>query len=179
MCIRDSTNAAPVPSQMQAVANTLNTYWNYETTACGNGISTPVTLLSGGATYLYSDNNTDGNFIRLNNAPPSFAYFAGWNAAPITDGTAVFAIHHPAGDAKKVSSGQVMSKDADNIESAWLNGTTEGGSSGSGLFTAGPRGYVIRGGLYGGFAACSNSGSTSNTQNRDYYSRLDLSLIHI
>jgi len=173
-CFSSNTNLPPVPSQMQTVANTLNTYWNYETTACGNGTSTPVTLLSGGATYLYSDNNTDGNFIRLNNAPPAFAYFAGWNAAPITDGTAVFAIHHPAGDAKKVSSGQVMSKDAGNIEVAWLNGTTEGGSSGSGLFTAGSNGYAIRGGLYGGFAACSNSGSTANTQNRDYYSRLDV-----
>lgn len=173
-CFSNNTNAAPVPSQMQAVANTLNTYWNYETTACGNHTSTQVTLLSGGATYLYSDNNTDGNFIRLNNAPPSFAYFAGWNAAPITNNTPVFAIHHPAGDSKKVSSGQVMSKDADNIEIAWLNGTTEGGSSGSGLFTSGPRGYVVRGGLYGGFADCSNSGSTTNSQNRDYYSRLDV-----
>jgi len=173
-CFSNNTNAAPVPSQMQAVANTLNTYWNYETTACGNLTSTQVTQLSGGATYLYSDNNTDGNFIRLNNPPPAFAYFAGWNAAPIADGTPVFAIHHPAGDAKKVSSGQVMSKDADNIAVAWLNGTTEGGSSGSGLFTTGPRGYVVRGGLYGGFAACSNSGSTTNSQNRDYYSRLDV-----
>lgn len=173
-CFSSNTNVPPVPSQMQTVANTLNTYWNYETTGCGNFTSTPVTQLTGGATYLFSDNNTDGMFIRLNNAPPATAYFAGWNAATITDGTAVFAIHHPHGDSKKVSSGQVISKDADNIEIAWLNGTTEGGSSGSGLFTTGPNGFVVRGGLYGGFADCSNSGSTSNTQNRDYYSRLDV-----
>lgn len=173
-CFSSNTNVPPVPSQMQTVANTLNTYWNYETTACGNFTSTQVTQLAGGATYLFSDHNTDGMFIRLNNAPPATAYFAGWNAATITDGTAVFAIHHPHGDSKKVSSGQVMSKDADNIEIAWLNGTTEGGSSGSGLFTTGPNGFVVRGGLYGGFADCSNSGSTSNTQNRDYYSRLDV-----
>ena len=56
----------------------------------------------------------------------------------------------------------------------WLTGTTEGGSSGSGLFTLGPRGYVLRGGLYGGSAACGNSGSLANSQNRDYYSRLDV-----
>ena len=173
-CFSSNTNVPPVPSQMQTVANTLNTYWNYETTGCGNFTSTPVTQLTGGATYLFSDHNTDGMFIRLNNAPPATAYFAGWNAAPIADATAVFAIHHPHGDSKKVSSGQVISKDADNIEIAWLNGTTEGGSSGSGLFTTGPNGYVVRGGLYGGFADCSNSGSTSNTQNRDYYSRLDV-----
>ncbi|MGN6151141.1 MAG: trypsin-like serine peptidase [Lysobacteraceae bacterium] len=173
-CFSSNTSAAPVPSQMQTVANTLNTYWNYETTACGNFTSTAVTQLSGGATYLYSDNNTDGMLIRLNNAPPASAYFAGWNAATIADGTPVFAIHHPRGDSKKVSSGQVMSKDADNIEIAWLNGTTEGGSSGSGLFTSGPNGFVVRGGLYGGYAACSNSGTTTNTQNRDYYSRLDV-----
>ena len=34
--------------------------------------------------------------------------------------------------------------------------------------------YRLRGGLYGGWATCANSGNLSNTQNRDFYSRLDL-----
>jgi len=57
----------------------------------------------------------------------------------------------------------------------WLSGTTEGGSSGSGLFVRGGDGrYRLHGGLYGGYAACSNSGNLAATQNRDWYSRLDL-----
>jgi hypothetical protein len=112
--------------------------------------------------------------LRLNNSAPSFAYFAGWNAAPIANGSSVMAIHHPRGDSKKVSAGQSIATDASQTTVGWLNGTTEGGSSGSGLFTLGPRGYVLRGGLFGGNAACGNSGSLSNTQNRDFYSRLDV-----
>lgn len=173
-CFSTNTNLPPVASQMQTVANTLNTIWNYETTGCGNLTSTTTTQLSGGAAYLYSSNVTDGMLLRLNNAAPSFAYFAGWNAAPIADGSSVMAIHHPRGDSKKVSAGQTITTDASQTTAAWLNGTTEGGSSGSGLFTLGPRGYVLRGGLFGGFADCSNSGTLGNTQNRDFYSRLDV-----
>ena len=173
-CFSSNTNLAPVPSQMQTVANTLNTFWNYEATACGNLTSSITTQVSGGATYLYSSHLTDGMLVRLNNAPPANAYFAGWNAAPVADASSVLAIHHPRGDSKKVSGGQTITKDGENITVGWLTGTTEGGSSGSGLFTLGSRGYVLRGGLFGGNAACSNSGSLGNTQNRDYYSRLDV-----
>jgi lysyl endopeptidase len=178
-CFSTNTNVAPVPSQMQTVANTLNTFWNYETTGCGNLTQTPTTQLSGGAAYLYSNNLTDGMLLRLNNAPPSFAYFAGWNSAPLANGSAVMAIHHPAGDSKKVSTGQYISRDGNNNEVGWLNGTTEGGSSGSGLFTLGKRGYVLRGGLYGGNASCANTGSISNPNNRDYYSRLDVDIANL
>ncbi len=173
-CFSSNTSVPPVPTQMQTVANTLNTIWNYDATACGNLTSAASTQISGGATYLYSNHLTDGMLVRLNNAPPASAYFAGWNAAPVADASSVLAIHHPRGDSKKVSGGQTITKDGESITVGWLTGTTEGGSSGSGLFTLGPRGYVLRGGLFGGSAACSNSGSLSNSQNRDYYSRLDV-----
>ncbi len=173
-CFSSNTNVAPVASQMQSVANTLNTIWNYETTACGNVSSTITTQVSGGAAYLYSSQLTDGMLLRLNNAPPANAYFAGWNAAPIGNGVNLLAIHHPRGDSKKVSGGQTIESDGVNITVGWTTGTTEGGSSGSGIFTLGPRGYVLRGGLYGGSASCANTGSLGNTQNRDYYSRLDV-----
>ena len=178
-CFSSNTNVPPVASQMQTVANTLNTIWNYEASACGNVTSTPATQLGGGAAYLYSSHITDGMLLRLNNSAPAFAYFAGWNAAPIANGSAVMAIHHPSGDSKKVSAGQSIATDASQTTVGWTNGTTEGGSSGSGLFTLGPRGYVLRGGLYGGSAACGNSGSLGNAQNRDYYSRLDVDFASI
>jgi lysyl endopeptidase len=48
----------------------------------------------------------------------------------------------------------------------WSTGVTEGGSSGSGLFTRSSNGtYQLRGGLYGGLSFCSNP--TANV----YYSR--------
>ncbi len=173
-CFSSDSDVAPVSSQMQAVANTLNTVWNYEATACDNFTSSVIAQVSGGATYLYSDHLTDGMLLRLNNAAPANAYFAGWNAAPLANGSSVLAIHHPRGDSKKVSGGQTIESDSTNITVGWLTGTTEGGSSGSGLFTLGSRGYVLRGGLFGGDAACSNSGSLGNSQNRDHYSRLDV-----
>ena len=55
----------------------------------------------------------------------------------------------------------------------WLQGTTEGGSSGSGLFTLDGGQYYLRGGLHGGYASCANTGTT-NSNNIDWYSRFDV-----
>ena len=171
----------------QTVASTLNTFWKYEATGCASGVAAARVQLTGGATYLYSDpdtgttttNGTDGLLLRLNNAPPAGSEFAGWDSAPLAASSNIIGIHHPSGDVKKVSSGKQMSVDGYQNAVAWLSGTTEGGSSGSGLFTADASGYHLRGGLYGGSAACANSGSTANTQNRDYYSRFDVVFPHI
>lgn len=173
-CFSNNTSIAPNPTQMQTVANTLNTIWNYEATTCDGNVSAATTQLSGGATYLYSSHQTDGMLIRLNDPAPAGAFFAGWNADPLSTGTAVTAIHHPSGDARMVSTGQKMAQDSVNHEVGWLIGTTEGGSSGSGLFTIAVGGaYELRGGLFGGFASCANDGDLGNPNNRDFYSRLD------
>ena len=171
----------------QTVASTLNTFWKYEATTCGSGVAAANIQLAGGATYLYSDpdtgtttiNGTDGLLLRLNNTPPAGAEFAGWDSAPLASSSNIIGIHHPAGDVKKVSSGQQVSADAYLNVVAWISGATEGGSSGSGLFTADASGYHFRGGLYGGDATCSNSGSTATPLNRDYYSRFDVVFPHI
>lgn len=169
-----SGTGAPVAKDMQDVANTLNTFWNYEATGCSSGVSAQRTQLSGGATYLYSDNVTDAMLLRLNDAAPAGAFFAGWTAAPISSASGVLAIHHPRGDAKKVSSGEHVSTSTSRHRVGWRSGTTEGGSSGSALFTLGSAGYELRGGLWGGSASCANTGSISNTANRDEYSRFDV-----
>lgn len=173
-CFTNVENGPPVASQMQSVANTLQTYWNYETTGCANLTQTPLTVLTGGATYLYSSHTTDGMLLRLNDAAPAGAYFAGWNARPLNASDAITAIHHPRGDSKKVSTGQTRSTTSDTTLVGWLSGTTEGGSSGSGLFSIGTKGYVLRGGLWNGDASCSNTGSMANALNVDEYSRFDI-----
>ena len=164
----------------QGVASTLNTFWRYEATSCNSTVSQPVTQLTGGATYLYSSSETDALLLRLADPAPAGAEFSGWDAAALPASSAILGIHHPAGDAKKVSSGQQLpSSDQTHNAVAWLSGSTQGGSSGSGLFTLHADGYRLRGGLHGGDATCANSGSTSNTQNRDWYSRFDVAYPHI
>ena len=180
-CFSTNTSVAPVVSQMQTVANTLNTFWNYEASTCNGNFSTPQTQLSGGADYLYSSNQTDGMLLRLKNPAPAVAYFLGWDARPLavsaSDERNIYAIHHPAGDARMVSQGAKISQDGVQHEVGWTSGTTEGGSSGSGIFTVDSRGYYqLRGGLFGGFASCANTGNLGNGGNRDYYSRLDIDI---
>ncbi|TDK25983.1 serine protease [Luteimonas aestuarii] len=172
-CFAGGSGGVPAQNR-QNVANTLTTHWNYEATSCGSGVSTTRTQVTGGADVLFNDANSDAMLLRLRNAAPTDATFSGWDSAPLGSGQAVFAIHHPSGDAKKVSSGQKTGQDAVSHRVGWISGTTEGGSSGSGLFTSGPGGFLLRGGLYGGNASCANTGSVSNANNFDWYSRLDV-----
>ncbi len=169
----------------QTLANTMNFYWNYETTTCGTS-STTATLPSpqiGGATYLYSENGntgTDISLVRLNSAPPSGTFFAGWDSSALANGTTIYGIHHPEGFPKKVSQGIKENQDAGQHQVGWSSGSTLGGSSGSGLFTiGGDGGWYLRGGLYGGNASCANSGNPATTGNDDFYSRLDVSFPQI
>jgi hypothetical protein len=53
-------------------------------------------------------------------------------------------------------------------EVLWSSGTTEGGSSGAGLFTFDGSQYLLRGGLWGGTALCTNPNGTDN------FSRFDI-----
>ncbi|HRO26102.1 MAG TPA: hypothetical protein PLD19_01535 [Luteimonas sp.] len=186
--LNDMDNASQIPwfhtanhcIPSQTIASTLNTYWKYEATACSSGILGNYTLLSGGADHLYSSAATDGALLRLRDDAPAGAHFAGWDAGALPASTAVTAIHHPSGDVKKVSFGQHRPNRSDSVNHGvgWLEGTTEGGSSGSGLFTLSGGGYYLRGGLYGGEASCANTGSLATVSNVDWYSRFDVDFPH-
>ncbi len=164
----------------QTEASTLNTVWGYERTTCNSGFAPTNNIVAGGAELLYKDTNRDALLLKLRNSPPSGAFFVGWDANSLTQGAALTAIHHPRGDAKKVSKGQFMGFTAlsefggqQYTTAAWTSGTTEGGSSGSAIYTFADNEYFLRGGLFGGDAACSNSGNLNTTGNRDFYSRFD------
>jgi hypothetical protein len=114
----------------------------------------------------------------LSDRAPEGAWFSGWDASPLGAGTPLVALHHPAGDLKKLSLGQSMGITTATggityATAAWTSGSTEGGSSGSGLFTLSNGEYLLRGGLRGGSASCASSGRVEDPSNRDYYSRLD------
>ncbi len=168
----------------QAEASTLRTFWQYESPSCNTVSAGPNTQLGGGAQLLYSQASTDAALLRLNAALPAGSAFAGWNSGTLQQNTPVVAIHHPSGDNKKYSrglhsgntanvniGGQVVTSAA---RASWSEGTTEGGSSGSGLFTWDNTSYYLRGGLFGGSASCANTGQSEAAGNRDFYSRFDL-----
>ena len=163
----------------QTEASTLTTFWFYESTSCGSGaLSSSSTQVAGGATLLYNDPARDSLLLRLNNAPPSGAFFLGWDANPVAAGTSMTVIHHPAGDVKKVSLGQVKGFNNLDLGGSFINvgytsASTEGGSSGSGLLTFENNEYFLRGGLQGGSASCSNFGNANNNGNDDFFSRFD------
>ncbi len=191
--LNDSTPNTQVPYiytahhcfKTQAEANTLVTFWGFESATCGNRNDGGTNVqVGGGAELLYSQGTSDGALLRMNNSPPTGAYFAGWDAAQMIPNTPVTALHHPAGDNKKVSLGNhsgiqgpinigTGSTISSTNRASWSEGTTERGSSGSGLFTNTTGSYLLRGGLAGGNASCANSGGTEAGGNVDYYSRLD------
>jgi lysyl endopeptidase len=166
------------PAQMQSVADTLNTLWFFEARSCGDLSVPSYSQLYSGATLVYNSPGSDVLFVRLNGAPPAGAYYAGWNANPIGAGESIVVMHHPEGDLKKVSQGSVLRYSAPQpsipggattafTEVHYTSGTTEGGSSGGGLWTFDGVEYRLRGGLYGGGAYC----ATPNES--DWYSQLD------
>lgn len=159
----------------QYVANTVVTAWDYEAASCGSTIIGDFELLQGGAEFLHGDEWTDGALIRLLDPAPVGATFAGWSTAAVPDATAVLGIHHPSGDVKKVSSGISMeaATDAYLRGASWLAGSTEPGSSGSGLFVRNGDQFLLVGGLLGGDSSCANTGDTGNAGNLDFYSRFD------
>ncbi|MCU6434920.1 hypothetical protein LPB67_14175 [Undibacterium sp. Jales W-56] len=156
----------------QQTASTLNTYWFYEAASCGGGLKQVVQLFNG-ATLLYNSVQDDFLLLKLNDAPPANANYAGWDANTITPQN-VIGIHHPRGDIKKISTGTtdanftIVNDKGLYIPVKWQTGITEPGSSGSGLFTFSAGYYVLRGALYAGSSAC------ETPTNADYFSRLDL-----
>jgi lysyl endopeptidase len=179
-CFDNESPPFKTDAQIQAVANTLNTLWFFEAVSCNNHTTVPsYAQLSSGATLIYHNGQADVLFLRLNDPAPNGAFFAGWDANTLSTGGAAVSIHHPQGDLKKVSQGTIQgfssqfaasSSPGSYIQFLYNLGVDEPGSSGAGIFTTDGAQYYLRGGLYGGPAAC--SGSNVNGQ-PDYYSRLD------
>ncbi|HNY03101.1 MAG TPA: T9SS type A sorting domain-containing protein [Bacteroidales bacterium] len=146
-------------------------YFNYEATACPVPDQEPaLTSLTGASLVAHGGNmgynGSDFYMVRLNDSiPPSFnPYFNGWSRETIPASPSGVCIHHPMGDIKKIST---YTQPVDSAHwaggihfSHWRvgwsetnngHGTTEGGSSGSPLFSN--EGLII-GTLTGGESSC-------------------------
>ncbi len=163
-------------------AATVVAYWNYENSTCrtpggsasGSAGDGSKTMFNSGTTHKVSYEPSDMTLLEFDDPFPFEAqvFLAGWDRRNIAPSSAV-AIHHPRGDEKRISFendaliisdyyGGAGSGDTHLRIADWDMGTTEGGSSGSPLFSPEKR---IIGQLHGGDAACGNN-------EPDWYGRL-------
>jgi len=155
-----------------ATAPSIVTYWNYETSICQgtpdgqlNQFQTGTTFLAGSSpTRVDTVIGSDFAIVQLDSTPnPTFnTYWAGWDNTPVAPSSGV-SIHHPSGDEKRISyeNDQLVATNYASLTpntngthimvSAWDDGTTEGGSSGSGIWNAA---HHLVGTLSGGGASC-------------------------
>jgi len=161
----------------QETASSLVTYWFFDAVACHSLAVPPYVKVTGGAVLLGRSIDSDWALVRLNSPPPANAIFSAWRAQPLANSTAIAVAHHPEGDLKKFSEGSTsgfysFSDGTTFSRVGYSQGSTEPGSSGSGLLTLGSGGnfYELRGGLFAGDSACGRPNGT------DVYSRLDVAL---
>ncbi len=142
--------------------NTFVYRFNWESPQCAQNLNGPMTMSISGATRLYNNTTSDVALLRLTSTPPASynVFYTGWDRSTSTPTGGVVGIHHPAGDVKKISfENQAVSSQTWGGAQCWKvndwdDGTTEGGSSGSGLWNQ--NGLLI-GQLFGGYAACGNN----------------------
>ncbi|HEX8142227.1 MAG TPA: Calx-beta domain-containing protein [Pyrinomonadaceae bacterium] len=160
----------------QTEAQSLRVYWNYNTGDFPS--STPRT---DGSTLLATGSASDFTFVRLTGVVPGGLVFSGWDASATPVSTSVTAIHHPHGSHKRISFGTTISSCASGLPGPcqnflpirWGSGTTEGGSSGSGVWKGTPANAQLVGQLFGGNASCDNLDGT------DYYGRFNVTYPNI
>ena len=146
--------------------------FNWESPVCGTNSNGPTNQTVAGSSLLANSAGSDVALLELNTTPPANydVYYAGWDATGTTPSSQT-CIHHPSGDIKKISfdnnaatQGSFGGAQCWRIL-AWEDGTTEPGSSGSGLWNQDHR---LIGQLYGGEANCSNNVN-------DYFGRMNVS----
>lgn len=155
--------------------------FNYESPTCGsqtsaNSQNAVTNNTINGSSFKARNAGSDFGLIELNSIPPADynIYYSGWNNSGDIPQKTV-GIHHPSGDLKKLAFdddapgsstyGTSVTNGEWRIYRWDRNTTTEGGSSGSGLWD---ENRLIVGQLHGGAANCGNSIN-------DYYGKLSVS----
>jgi lysyl endopeptidase len=159
-----------------AAARTLNTFWSFEARTCNSAEAAPYVRLSRGARLVHAGAG-DLVLLQLAEPAPAGAEPTELAATPLSRDDPIIALHHPQGAPKKVAAGMVVDADAGGASGlasvGWINGSTEPGSSGSGLLVLRGSKYVLHGVLRGGSSSCTTTGRMSDPSNRDYYTRTD------
>jgi lysyl endopeptidase len=148
-----------------ASAPTLVVYWNFEAPVCGQQDGGSLAQNQSGSTVVATRSDVDMTLVVLDDDPDeSFdVHFSGWDRSNTQPGGAV-AIHHPRTHVKSISFAfSNLGTTASCIGGPgtpnthwhvpfWNDGTTEPGSSGSGIWN--PQNGRLIGFLSGGLASC-------------------------
>ncbi len=156
------------------VATSIVAFFNYEAPNCVSSIRGSIEQTIGGSTLKAFASDVDLALVELSSTPPVDyrPYYAGWNlSASLTP--PFYGIHHPYGTVKRVaveehsisaaSYGSPFLSNSHWRVPSWEVGTTDKGSSGSGLFDS--TGKLV-GALSGGSSYC-------YSPYNDYYYRLN------
>ena len=152
----------------QAVAQTVEVYWFYQTTSCNSGVLRNWVHSPPGANLLATQASNDFALLRLQNNAPNGAFFSGWTSVVQPVGTNVFALQHPDGynpptldSYLRRSSGNITTTNDNCLNLVngygidWTSGSSEPGSSGSGLWNS--NGYLV------GVLSCGPAPPTCNS----------------
>jgi hypothetical protein len=146
--------------------------FNWDSPTCTPTANGPTNQTVSGAALLANSGGSDFSLMELSSPIPASynVYYSGWDATGNFP-TNQTGIHHPSGDVKKISfdtdaavHGTMAGAPCWQILT-WEDGTTEPGSSGSGLWD---QDHHLIGQLFGGTASCGNNID-------DFYGRLDIS----
>lgn len=165
-------------------------YWNYQSAQCTPTSGWSFAQNQTGASLRATRADVDVTLVELNALPDAAwrVYHAGWDAAGVAPASSI-GLHHPKGDVAKVTESRSSPRTMNNcigtggssVNTHWLSGpyaqgTTEGGSSGSGLWIpandAAGLGKRLIGVLSGGNAACSVTNPGQPDTGYDCYGKL-------
>jgi elongation factor P hydroxylase len=158
----------------QAVAQTVEAYWFYQTTSCNSGVLRSWVHSPPGANLLATQGSNDFSLLRLQNNAPGGVFFSGWTSTAQPIGTSVFVLHHPDGyippsvnSYLRRSIGSITDTNesclglVNGYRIGWTSGSSEPGSSGSGLFTSNGH-YLV------GVLSCGPDPATCNSPDAGY-----------
>ena len=167
----------------QAVAQTVEAYWFYQTTSCNSGDLRNWVHSPPGANLLATQGLNDFSLLRLQNNAPGGAFFSGWTSVAQPAGTSVFGLHHPDGyippsipSYLRRATGSIANTNESCLDLVngygidWTSGTVEPGSSGSGLFTS--NGHYLVGVLSCGPAPPTCNGPASYSKFANFYPQI-------
>jgi len=141
--------------------NTWVFRFNWQSPNCTANQNGPTNQTVSGSSLKVNSAGSDVALLQLNTTPPSAynVFYTGWDKSGVAP-TSSTGIHHPSGDVKKISfdvnaavTGTFSGAQCWRILN-WEDGTTEGGSSGSGLWN---QNGLLVGQLFGGAANCGNN----------------------
>lgn len=127
-----------------ATAATTEFFWFFQSDGCNGPVPTLNDVpRSSGAALLATGPASDFTLLEVLGSLPPGVSWLGWISTPVANGTPAVAIHHPAGDFKRISFGSKAPgageacgavNDSTHVRIDWTDGPTEPGSSGSGIF---------------------------------------------